>query len=1711
MTDPANPLVPAQAPFPQTNPLNLPQPSIEQVNASMQQLVGSSFRNYAGLPDPRAAVEAIQTGSVTDTAAAMNDPSFASILSATPAGQSPLKQQATVGDLPAVPADDPFTWDKAAQDAYKQRTTDFNGHDSQWKSFGSVPVANVGWMNSVRQGDAGSVRKWQQYLIDNGFAPADKDGHPQVAASGVWDANTDASFRGFMISRFMPDAVYSKDESQRNRTKAFLTALGEDPNELLKLEHGDPEFRNQVVIRWLHAHGPDQGMRDGLNEFTDLYGDDAMPKALQDLKGGFWSKLGDSFGHLPILGNILSMPIDFAETGHLGIDALYKNTSSLKADVTESQLSEAERSALGPALQAAHDSSGYLGFLDSWDRLRTKYVLSVGYFYGDLFSGHGNKSESGDPISNMFDSGSQAMRGADAHQDNLMAGVFGDQFAHEHPLLATIGNAAANIADDPTTYLGGVGLLFRVEKGAEGMSAVTKFRGISFGQSAYRVGMLTPTAVKDAMREGRLGTHLLTTTLAPKLASQREMGRLLGKLDATNPLHVVHATNLLGVEGEFADHAEPIKAILSAKDDGIRQSLLIEHYGEMLHSPDYAFNMAEARKSFDVDNFAKLSEGKMGKMLLSGQGFRLDRSTQEHLGNPLGLARSLMDKAHTLRIAEEELKPILGKALSDDANTRFQAVAEFRAAEQRAAEALLKSRGLKLSEFEDWKSTGRKGRGMTADDEKRLAYVPMKDREGNIIEGSRLRVDFKFDTGDKAVDDMLLEHAHGVQAAIDHLKREHLRQKDLLVHDHLMRNDIADTPEAKRAAEQAVHSDQEFLHLNAKLGDDMAPLRDELDTLRKESKTKPVEGGTPVAAVSTQFQQWARTRYTPFEILAYTSPVLRRSEALQAKLHADQAMGVWKRMVLFKLSSSLRITLGDETGRFAIKALTDGGPMAFANYMHYAVGLARKEGKRLKMPDELKWDMHQVLSGFHDHDFIPREPGELGYQKDLRHMVENIFGDSDEGKVWTSAMQGGPRKGAKAGSPAAKASGEEKAISALEAWLKSDNANAAEHLRRSHLTVADNPAEIRRLAEGMHTQFKHVTKWQPGEDSFLFNMMVKSQEKKPVDDKAFTKFLKENSLVPDALPIVVARRAMGSEGSLIGREFNNVSQWFQHHVTDAMVNKQREKGWNFMREASRKQVKAAHPDWTEAQIEARAQMHASRWVKRNTYQGQRSITATAVRNIFPFYGATANFNRFVLRTFASHPWTIKPTLEMLNRITEMQQQGGMSIPIPGTSRLLARLGVANGDDLTWNPAHAFFLTSEGYGGSMPGLGPVFMVPLKEYAVHHPDFAAAMKKVPGFEYIDTSSPMFPWAERIASGVSMMATGKPFLEGVPLVGREGGYYEKRKLQIEREGYAKYLEGQGPAPTMEGAQQQEGRESVLTGVFGGLLPVSASTKDPRETGLQPALQAWDAAVSSDDKDKVIAAFPEQAPLLQYFDRRSTLEDKRRIIAQHPWVEAYSAGMTASGAEGVAGGTEPTTAAYKQDIADGRLRYLGGDEYLDKLNRNHQLNEAWTLYEITQTQWQQHLVSTGQAPTSAEAKTWKKLNIDPVIAQIGDTHTDWRNQFVKLTSRDAMGMKVRTMPLASLATWEVIPQHNSLETPTTQAWRQLLVWRDEAAGSLRQMKANARPKAEQQQLLDAFAQRVQYLAQSDPGFAVQIQNFKYSTVNDLISLEAESVGGSF
>ena len=498
------PVIPFTDPNAGTTPTISPAQQLSEAQtaeAQAQQLTTASLSAYGSLPNPQMAFEAITTGA-TPTISSMiqaGNPLFQAELAGAPAGAA-----ATGSPYPQVPSqiNDPmqslWQWNPEAYDSTKspptRRPTSATAQNSSWKSFGEAPQMNFGWMQAQQQGGPALTKKWQNLLkgANRGFLPSN------YQTSGVWDQQTEAAFQGFMIQWATPYALFSQDATVKGNANEFLTGMGMDTATLETSIGRDPSTLAQVAQGWMAAQGPDAGsdQKSELQQYSDTFGMASLPDSYQAIlhtdpisaiRNGLASIL--PLGGLPVVGGAYNALLNVA-TGNVGMelsgmspitsifsDPRQQREQQIKQEMTtQDKLSQSDVANLQPALQAVADDAGFMGFMSTYDNIRTTTILTVWDTLKEAFTTG--------KVENPFDPLSTPRIEAAAADNNMAAGLFGQGWATDNPGWASMFNAAINIADDPTSYVSLIGKIESIQR-MNGIRTVSRVIGSDAAREAF--------------------------------------------------------------------------------------------------------------------------------------------------------------------------------------------------------------------------------------------------------------------------------------------------------------------------------------------------------------------------------------------------------------------------------------------------------------------------------------------------------------------------------------------------------------------------------------------------------------------------------------------------------------------------------------------------------------------------------------------------------------------------------------------------------------------------------------------------------------------------------------------------------------------------------------------------------------------------------------------------------------------------------------------------------------------------------------------------------------------------------------------------------------------------------------------------------------------------------------------------------------------------
>jgi hypothetical protein len=978
------------------------------MESAAQQVSSASYTSYGALPNPQAVYEAAQTGATATLAqlALMGTPEYAAELTGSPAGgqvqQTPFPQ--TTAQPPPQATGNTGVYGAAPTAAQQKQAIQSSGN-SQWAALGSVPSTNLAWMQSIEDSkDPSQIKQWQTMLSANGggFYGANTGNH----ISGVWNSTTDtAALQGFLIARYMPDALYSSDPTTATNASQFLSALGVDTT-AMQQQMRDPVMQASVAQQWMMAQGPNAGQTtNSLQQYADKYGLSALPTGYQAIvRPDPLRSIRDGLLNLPLLGLLNDVPLASSVfhgavnllTGNLDLGHLLDDPRNVEAQQVKSQMQALNKMTptdlqnMTPLLQSIANDSGFMGFMDSWDHDRNSVILEVGSTLVNGFSK--GKWE------NPFDPTSAANIWAQAHADNMAGVLFGDQWAQNNPFFAGMANFIINTADDPTSYLGLLGKVPMIAM-AQNMGTASKvlddtkgpFLGLRslFGtlkdpETRKVWGDLAGNGLKEQTSDGWMKTA--------RAAVKPDAG---GKIRLST-IDAAEGFAIPKVGSEAAGKYALVKAILEAPDDATARGLMMNGSkdGETM---GFGHLTASGKAVYNTHaNWASVVKAAASGKLNHARaiGALPEMMNDALVTDPVKTLSNFRNRALVSGMTPAEYGP-LNEKLADAILGRTGDVEGAVAAAKEYTDAILKANEEKFGVTRDMLDKVRayryksSGRTPPAQDEKNV-YAPKPDAP----------------TGAAAP-----EISTGTRASGD----------------------------ARAVAQErinVINSDLKELEAHAKPDDPhILALQNELTTLQR-----------PVPMFTTQLADLYQFPYTPYEMLVARHPTMRFLEKTQAAVRADEISGVWKRWAIGRISSAYRIVLGDDTIRPVTLLISTGHPITGFRLLGMsllrslgitdptaglaAIGrkipgvrnvvgdfggvtrarvLARTEEILAKDPNarRLMQEFGNLVNETIPHGFQSFHPTEVGYAQGLHHVIQNILAPDPLVQSWLKAYEEG--------------------------------------------------------------------------------------------------------------------------------------------------------------------------------------------------------------------------------------------------------------------------------------------------------------------------------------------------------------------------------------------------------------------------------------------------------------------------------------------------------------------------------------------------------------------------------------------------------------------------------------------------------------------------------------------------------------------------------
>lgn len=1678
--------------------------------SAAQQIASSSLTSYGALPNPQAVYEGAMTGgaSTISQMAMLGTPEYASQLTGSPAGEA-LNQQPYSG-IPAAAQLQPQTLTSSVMtydDAAKQQQKDAlgQGDNSTWQAFGEVPIANIGYVQSIEGSrDPKYIKKWQSLLQQKGFYGDGNNNH----VNGAWNSTTDtAALQGFMVSKFLPDALYGKDPTQQSNASLFLSSLGVDVASM-QTKMRDPESQAQVAQQWMAAQGPDDSVSTNrLQAYADAYGEAALPESYQAIiRPDLGRSIRDGLLNLPLIGLLNNVPLlggglhgvvnlltGNLDLGHLMDDPRAVETQTVKKDMTAlDKLTPDDLKNMQPVLDQVAADTGFMGFMDGWDHTRNTFLLSVG---STLFTG----LSKGD-WENPFDPTSASNLWAQAHADSMASAIFGDQWAQDNPTAASMLNLVVNTADDPLSYVNIAGDL----KGVQRFNGIRSSARLLGHDDAYKAwNGIVAKNTREMSARGWFNTY--RTAYAQQ---KMPLVDVLTGLDI--PTVGSLALSKLQLVQRFMKEPDAAAAWdLFQNGDGTTDG-----FGHLAQSGRSVYNMranfhaltqVKEKPGVDVTTTGRLARVPVMHKL---NHIRILGGLEEHpdfelLSSPVSAAQSFRNRALAAGMTPGEYGPLIDDFLTTAAGDPNKVLEAGQAIDDAIMEAYHRNTGVTPDMLEKHASNRR--------------------QSGHLTQGAGQAL------GEETTLHAPEPTARTPEAATEVSTTTRARS-ELPPAVRRQRQDALDRLQTELTVAQSSGMPQEVV----------SDIQQRISGLQR-----------PTPMFTTQLADSYVPKYTLYEMVTATSKTLRAAEHVQAAVRADALMSMWKRWTIGRISSSFRITLGDDAIRPAILMVASGHPLTGMRYLAMQIarsfgllipGMRAKVLARTQMlldnPDfqRVTTDFAKIMNEVMPHSFGAFIPGRPGYAAAAQHVIENIWAPDPLVKTWLAGFE---RGGASA------------ARSDLEAFVKQ------QMKVKGKARVGAQSARVQAWARAQNADLGDkymkavLDRWHGYATELFRNDRLREwTQKGKADEQALARLVKnEASLATSTLPTISARQETPFSRNLLTSGVTRFPNLIFEHFTKPMVDSARANGLMAVKDLYARNIReyykgtprAMAPDF-EQMIDQESTSQALHWMLNNTYQGTRSVLGGALRNVMPFYGATANMDRFYWRQMMAKPAVGVAAAEAAAASQKAQLQGAL----PG-SGMLPSIMFGGGEGLQFNPLHAFFLTSDGVGSMVPGTGPMFSLLWKGISAANPDLANTLATIPGIgTMIDYNtgqgSPLAPtWLGDLLQGGAMAITGNEVsggsLLGVPIIGKDQSAIESQvnsKIQqMERN-----KQGSGPGGTVtdadrSSANRQVGLQMLGSGAGQFALPLEPTLTDVggkkiadqmdtfRQAADDPSKDAaitsalgisskqWTAALTqqqgSPSVSDLVAENPQSAgALMAYEDQRVSEQQRDAIAAVAPWVvsEGTSKYQYAT--------TQRPTDLQQFDLMSsaGDVRALQpfgtSNSFVSNIGNERQVNAGWLMYEQLKNWEFSMMQQNGWSKTSPGYQLWNQEYMQPALVEMQTQFSKWWGKFGRGGGTSMADLAGASIPLRSLQTWMVIPQHGDFENGQSVLWRNALQFRDQAASAIYELNLSGGSDTERQMVMTQLQQSLQQLAALNPTFAEELGATRFGTWEDVVNLQA-------
>jgi hypothetical protein len=1748
------------------------------VEAAAQQITTSSLNNYGALANPEAAYESLITQSVPSLVGAIQsqDPQYRSVLSSLPAGASQAQQQ-----IPAqVPAGlvnpdlgGTYTFDPKAYMA-AQKGNLSQSQNASWQSMGQVPMLNMGYVNWVEgSSDPNQIKKWQTTLKKQQFYNG--------PTSGVMDENTKAAFSSMIASQAMPVALYANGPQQA-QAATLLNAMGYDMQTLQTDAYHDPVIQHQIVTQWMQAQGPDQGFgtKGQLDNFVNQFGAQNLPASWQAVYKSSNNPIdfiAQGIANIPVLGGLIS-----------AMQPSYQLASKAKGQILTQQLKDAEQAqakqenmspaqlknlmagdqaALAGVVNQVQNGMGFMSFMNGYDTVRTNALLAAHFMFADAAQVIGGPLKSfeevlpgGGPLSsdqlkilqskqnfnlNPFDPHGMIGQQVAASDGNISAGLFGNDWVAKNPTMATITNTVINMADDPISYI----------------------PSAAYGKAADLLG--SGSRALRSMSVGLEGVSNAVVDKAVRLGSSPDMANvIMAAKEHPNFQGVTTIRDMLGGSAMGESGAKQLAAIkeLLANPDHTAQDwidLFTEH----------GFDHRIANLSGLVERQGYLAH--LGNIFQQSRtGFRASLSRMgmtDHMGqfdfsSNIGAALSKMQDWATLaKLDPQDTRKLLDAMVGIPEEEKIVAFGNYKDAVVAGIDKLAKAKGRSAEEVFNAITKRR-----------RSLFGAPKAGAGDLVSG--------FMADPKLGHELSWTDLHGDDPVLNQLNQQIKDTQDAI----LMKSGLIDGHDAHAAsngmelgpeAEQAKADDAEMVNMRKQ---ELSRMIDQRDAYLK----LPAATRRPSPAITEQLRDNYSFPFSMNELATELNPGLKTWDKAQHAVGMDILTQLWKPWVLANMGTAMRIVIGEDLIRPSWRLLFDGHPLVAAKLMGEGIGKAIVSGaipdkvsipfsKMFRqdrivneagdaapagakvMPDGRVVDADNLdLPGYH-----VEAPKNIAPGRDLRAKIEKHVNTMGTGELvhgimskWMSTMD--PEVFIKYA--AGDVNYDQALAHTINTWSQSkmirpyldhlkgegNTAESAKQILKDTISNSTEPgvAEIRRLHPNVdaHAALLHEFLQAHMEQPELRQMWL--------DGAADTQKIRDLSHThahdgTQPMPVIFAPRNTLSAQHFILKALNKYPQWMFDKKLSPMIAAARDTGFMAMKKQYATDLAKFYEgraDWTPEKIDDEAISLAYEWSQRNMYMGQRTMLGSSLRNVFPFWGATANMGRFYMREALSHPFSGDATLRLAS--WSQQQQANKQQYATGASGFLAMMGFTGGDALSIDPFHSFFLTSDGVDSFVPGSGPWVNL-MTSFAPGHQAIAEALAGTPlanegGLNSTTgQAAPIIPWLGQLLTGAADTATAALGNTNPVNLGPLGESVDAQTQQEDQLIRQREEQGQTVSPGDEANILSEvGRKFLLQGALRWATPLTPSIVNQPGQTLTNAMTAYNAATTTTEKDNLIAAELNVTPqayqaavqnqtvpqllakagkdspavAMAFFDSNVTAEQRDIISQEHPWVEAYANSYYDRPIDPQTGKPQQTTLGqFNTDLASGGISLENATTYINKIQTANQIQQGWLAVDQLNNAKYAFMRQNGLTTQSALYKQWDAEVYQPSLVNIAASHPAWNQQFGAGGSSGTTlsSLANRTQSLRTLMSLEVIPQDPAFETTSTTLWRQALVWRDQASQQIAAMQMGTHSTAEIQLVMDGLQQRLSWLAQQDPTFAQQLDGYSFGKWEDVVTMEADEI----